>query len=96
MKYKVIKLGKAQEEFDVLTKEQQKWLNDDYEIIELETIGAVNTRPLGDKIFEIKTKNIRSLFKYQEESIIIIGLIFVKKTQKTPKEILKLAKKRLK
>jgi len=50
---------------------------------------------LQDQIFEIKTDELRSLFKYQKNQIILIGVVFVKKTQKTPKEIIKLAKKRL-
>ncbi|MGP1491741.1 MAG: type II toxin-antitoxin system RelE/ParE family toxin, partial [Treponema sp.] len=33
---------------------------------------------------------------YKEGKIIVIGVVFVKKTQKTPKETIKLAEKRLK
>ncbi len=51
---------------------------------------------LHKKIFEIKSNELRSLFKYKEGKIIVIGVVFVKKTQKTPKEIIKLAEKRLK
>lgn len=49
-----------------------------------------------NKIFEIKSRELRSLFKYQEGKIIIIGVVFVKKSQKTPKDKIKLAKQRLK
>ena len=46
--------------------------------------------------FEIKTNELRSLFKYTAGKIIVVGVVFVKKTQKTPKEKIKLAKQRLK
>ncbi|WP_353939005.1 type II toxin-antitoxin system RelE/ParE family toxin [uncultured Treponema sp.] len=46
-------------------------------------------------IFEIKSNELRSLFKYQKGQIILIGVVFVKKTQKTPKNIIKLAEQRL-
>ena len=48
------------------------------------------------EIFEIKSNELRSLFKYKAGAIIVIGVVFVKKTQKTPKEKIKLAIKRLK
>jgi len=44
----------------------------------------------------IKSNELRSLFKYKEGKIIVIGVVFVKKKQKTPKETIKLAEKRLK
>lgn len=53
-------------------------------------------RHVQDKIFEIKSNEIRSLFKYASGKIIIVGVVFVKKTQKTPKDKIKLAKQRLK
>lgn len=48
------------------------------------------------EIFEIKSNELRSLFKYKAGAIIVIGVVFVKKAQKTPKEKIKLAVKRLK
>lgn len=48
------------------------------------------------EIFEIKTNELRSLFKYSAGRIIVVGVVFVKKTKKTPKEKIKLAKQRLK
>ncbi|WP_109572759.1 type II toxin-antitoxin system RelE/ParE family toxin [Fibrobacter succinogenes] len=50
---------------------------------------------LQKKIFEIKSNELRSLFKYKAGAIIVIGVVFVKKTQKTPKDKIKLAIKRL-
>ncbi|MGI5172938.1 type II toxin-antitoxin system RelE/ParE family toxin [Treponema sp. OMZ 840] len=51
-------------------------------------------RAIQDKIFEIKSNELRSLFRYKEGKIIVVGVVFIKKTQKTPREIIKLAKKR--
>lgn len=56
----------------------------------------VRVRPLQKEIFEIKSNELRSLFKYKAGAIIVIGVVFVKKTQKNPKEKIKLAIKRLK
>ena len=44
----------------------------------------------------MKSNELRSLFKYKEDQIIVVGVVFVKKTQKTPKEKIKLAETRLK
>jgi len=54
--------------------------------------GKINTK----RYFEIKSNELRSLFKYTAGKIIVIGVIFVKKTQKTPKDKIKLAMQRLK
>jgi len=96
MKFDVNFLDEAYKEFNNLSEEQKGLLKEDYMTIKNDSIERVITRSLGNKIFEIKTSNIRSLYKYQENQIIIIGVIYIKKTQKAPKEILKLAQKRLK
>ena len=70
-------------------------LRQDYELVETMGIEFVKIKPIQNKIFEIKTNEIRSLFKYVEGQIIIIGVVFVKKTQKPPKNIIKIAQKRL-
>ena len=90
------KLEIVEQEILQLNKEQQEFLNGDYSKIENSGIEFVKVRPIQDKIFEIKSNEIRSLFKYEKNQIIVIGVVFVKKTQKTPKEKIKLAKKRLK
>ena len=54
-----------------------------------------NIKHLQKEIFEIKSNELRSLFKYKAGAIIVIGVVFVKKTQKTPKDKIKLAIKRL-
>lgn len=96
MKFKVEKLKEAQKEFDSLSKQQQKILIEDYNIIQAKGIEYVKTRYLAPKLFEIKTKDLRSLFKYEEGQIIIIGLIYEKDSQKAPNYYIKLAQKRLK
>jgi phage-related protein len=70
-------------------------LNSDYKIIETQGIEFVKRRPLGDSLFEIKSNDLRSLFRYEENQIILIGLIFHKKSKKTHKNKIALAKKRL-
>ena len=94
MKFIVVKTRKAKEDFEQLSPSQQNAAEKDYSIIEKRGIEFVKRRFLEDGIFEIKSGEVRSLFKFEENRIIIIGLIYIKKTQKIPKQILKLAKKR--
>lgn len=96
MKYEIEITNEAQKEFNKLDEEQQTLLLNDYNTIQTDGLEYVLTRPLEDKIFEIKTQNLRSLFIYQKNQIIIVGLIYIKKTQKTPTNIKKQAIKRLK
>lgn len=95
MKFKIIKIKQAEKEFETLSEEQKSALNDDYNLIENEDIAFVKRRHLQDEIYEIKTNDVRSLFKYEENQIIIIGLIYEKRTNKAPQYYIKLAKKRL-
>ena len=94
MKFTIVKLQKALDDFENLSAEQQCAVNADYTTIQAKGIEFVKRRFLQDGIFEIKTDDVRSLFKYAENQIIIIGLIYTKKTQKIPNQILKSAKKR--
>lgn len=96
MKFKVEKLKAVEAEISELEVNRQVLLKSEYEKIEKQGIEFVKIRPLQDKIFEIKSEELRSLFKYQKGQIIIIGVVFVKKTKKTPKDKIKLAKQRLK
>lgn len=96
MKFKVEKLKEAEKEYNSLSKVQQTLLEDDYKIIGTKGIEFVKTRYLAPKLFEIKTKDLRSLFKYEADQIIIIGLIYKKDSQKAPNYYIKLAQKRLK
>ena len=96
MKFMVEKLLQAKNEIDSLEQSQKDMLEADYKKIQEQGIEFVRVKPIQKEIFEIKTNELRSLFKYKAEKIIVVGVVFVKKTQKTPKEIIKLAKKRLK
>lgn len=96
MKFKIIKLKQAEKEIDELSEEQKSALFADYSLIENEDIAFVKRKHLQEEIFEIKTNDVRSLFKYEENQIIIIGLVYEKRTQKAPQYYIKLAKKRLK
>ena len=96
MKFAVERLSSVVAEINALEKEQQNLLKRDYEIIEKQGIEYVRVRPLQKEIFEIKSNELRSLFKYKAGAIIVIGVVFIKKTQKTPKDKIKLAVQRLK
>ena len=96
MKFKVEKLPTVESEISVLEQSQKDLLKTEYEKIERQGIEFVKVKHLQKKIYEIKSNEVRSLFKYKEGRIIVIGVVFVKKTQKTPKETIKLAEKRLK
>lgn len=96
MKFKVKKLPIVKSEIEKLEQNQQILLTSEYKKIETQGIEFVKVKHLQNKIFEIKSNEIRSLFKYEKEKIILIAVVFVKKTQKTPKDKIKLAKQRLK
>ena len=96
MTFKVLKLQQAQREFDSLSEKQKELVSADYRTIETKGIEFVKRRYLRNGIFEIKSDDVRSLFKYQEDRIILIGVIYEKRSRKAPQDILKLAEKRLK
>lgn len=96
MKYKIKKLKQAQKEINKLTKIQQTKLNLDYDNITNKGLEFVKTRHLRANLFEIKTDDIRSLYTYQEDCIILIGLIYEKRSNKAPDYYIELAQKRLK
>ena len=96
MIYKIKKLRQAEKEIAKLTKVQQKALKDDFNIIESKGLEYVKRRDLRDGLFEIKTNDVRALFKFQEEQIILIGLVYEKRSNKAPEYYIKLAQNRLK
>lgn len=96
MKFAVEKLPAAAAEIEALEQSQKELLDKEYETIEKQGLEYVRVRPLQKEIFEIKSNELRSLFKYKAGAIIVIGVVFVKKAQKIPKEKIKLAVKRLK
>ena len=63
-------------------------------------LGSPHTEAMGDGLFEIRAKAKegigRSLFCYMHGKQVCILHAFVKKSQKTPKKELRLAKERLK
>jgi len=81
MKFKVEKLLAVESEISALKQSQKDLLKTEYEKIEQQGIEFVKVKPLQKKIYEIKSNDLRSLFKYKEGRIIIIGVVFVKKTQ---------------
>lgn len=83
MKFAVEKLSSVVAEINALEKEQQDNLKSDYEIIEKQGIEYVRARPLQKEIFEIKSNELRSLFKYKAGAVIVIGVVFVKNTKKS-------------
>ena len=96
MKFTVEKLPQAKAEIDSIEQYQKEMLEADYKKIQEQGIEFVRVKPIQKEIFEIKTNELRSLFKYFAGRIIVVGVVFVKKTKKTPKEKIKLAKQRLK
>ena len=96
MKFKVEKLKQAEKEYSELTDVQKNAVKDDYILIEEKGIEFVKRRHLKDALFEIKTNDVRSLFQYREGKVILVGLIYTKRGQKTPNDLIKLAHKRLK
>ncbi len=95
MKYTVKILPEAQDNINKLELIQQDKLQTDYKTVQEVDIKAVNVNSLGNKLFEIKTNNLRSLYEYRKDKIIIIAVVFIKKTQKTDEKYIKRAGKLL-
>ena len=96
MKFQVHKLKQAEKEISKLTKIQQEQLENDYNIITTKGLEYVKRRHLRGDIFEIKTNDVRSLFAYQEDCVLLVGLVYEKRTNKAPDYYIELAQKRLK
>lgn len=86
MKYQVLLTEEATTDLSNLEIIEKKKVLKAFDIIENVDIKAVNTKQLDNKLFEIKTDNIRSVYAYSKNKVIIVALIFLKKTQKTPKK----------
>ena len=85
MKFKVTKLEAVENEIKALEPAQQELLKSEYAKIENEGIEFVRVKPIQKKIFEIKSNELRSLFKYKEGQIIVVGVVFVKKNTENSK-----------
>lgn len=96
MKFHVQKLEIVEQEILQLNKEQQEFLNDDYSKIENSGIEFVKVRPIQDKIFEIKSNEIRSLFKYEKKSNNCYWSCFCKENAKNSKRKNKTCQKKVK
>ena len=96
MRFEIQKLKQAEKEISKLTKKQQKQLENDYKIISSKGIEYVKRRHLRGDVFEIKTNDMRSLFAYRENCIILIGLVYEKRSNKAPDYYIELAQIRLK
>ncbi len=63
-------------------------------------LGAPHTKPMGHGLFEVRAKAkegiSRGLFCYTKGRQIHILYAFIKKSQKTPKEIIQIARLRMK
>ncbi|HBG49439.1 MAG TPA: hypothetical protein DDW90_08065 [Cyanobacteria bacterium UBA9971] len=93
MQYEVILTNEAKKDFNKLTKVAQKKLDNDYEDIRKYGTDVAYIKHLEGKLFEIRTSDLRSLYTYKEGQIIVIAIIFIKKSQKTPEIYKKRAKK---
>lgn len=96
MKYQIFLTPQANNDLNELEEIEKKKVFKTIDIIENVDLQAVYNKSLGNKLYEIKVDNIRCLYGYQKGQIIIIVLIFVKKTQKTPKLFIEKAQKILK
>jgi len=96
MKYKIKKLKQAEKEINKLSKIQRSKLKLDFDKITFKGLEYVKTRHLRGSLFEIKTDDLRSLYTYCEDCIILIGLVYEKRSNKAPEYYIELAQKRLK
>lgn len=96
MRFHIVILKAAQREYESLSQVQRNGVDADFKTIEERGIEFVKRRYLRDGLFEIKSGEVRSLFQYREGQIVLVGLIYTKKTQKTPEQLIKLAQRRLK
>lgn len=62
-------------------------------------LGESHTKKLQDELFELRIKAqeaiARAIYAHQKDRVILILVVFVKKSQKTPKTFLDKAKQRL-
>jgi phage-related protein len=96
MQYTVVLLPEAEKEKSKLAKVYQDEIEQTYADIQEIGTTVININSLGNSIYEIKAGKTRSIFKYKKGQIVVVGVVFLKKSQETPKKILKLAQKRLK
>lgn len=93
----------AHEEFSELPEDMQAKYLRIAELIEANGPALVRepyVKPLGDSLYEIRMSGrdgiARALYVTAKRRRVVVVLVFVKKTQKTPPNVLKLARKRAK
>ncbi len=96
MRFVVELTDEAKDDFRALDKSSQKKISKAFEWIEEYDIDFVKTKHLEDDLYEIITDNIRALYGYTNNQLIIVAVIFLKKTQKTPVKFKEKAKRILK
>jgi len=96
LKFIVDITDEAKEDFRKLDKSSQKKITRAFEWIEKYDIDFVETKHLEEDLYEIITDNVRALYGYAEDQVIVVAVIFLKKTQKTPIKYKEKAKKIIK
>jgi len=93
----------ALEEFSELPEDMQAKYIRIAELIEASGPALVRepyVKPVGDGLYEIRMSGrdgiARALYITAKQRRVVVVLVFVKKTQKTPPNVLKLARKRAK
>lgn len=95
-KYNVEFTLESVEELRNLDKQNQKRAFRTVRLFEELGKDGVNSRPLDNNgLFELKSGKLRLYFMYWENSIVIVGLITLKKTQKAPERYKNIAHKRI-
>jgi len=92
VKYKVIVTKEAYKDSKKIDKVFLEDLQDDIELIENEGIDFIISRPLGLQVFEIKSSRVRALYGFKRDKLIVITVIYLKKSQKCPQELIIRAK----
>jgi phage-related protein len=90
----IIKTKEAQKDYIKLEKFYQEILDKEYNRIEKQnSTKGIYIKNIKKEIFEIKTGDLRSLFAFKNDNLIIVAVIFIKKSQKTPEILIKRATK---
>ena len=79
MIFKIEKLNAVIEEISKLEQNQQDLLKIEFETIENKGIEFVKVKHLQNKIFEIKTKEIRSYLNINQVRLFLLELYLLKK-----------------
>lgn len=93
---------KVRDEFDAIPLDLNQRLSKLINFIQIygANLGEPHTKSIGDGLFEIRAKSksgiAKSVYCYEVGKRIIILLTFIKKSDKTPKSMLEIAKQRLK